>query len=106
VATFVSYVKRGQLVADTALASGQFTTAMLAMAYQCGLLNTPMAQQANVLMAQPNLAQAQLEARIADLSQRLAVVGNAPTLLEQQHGQAIDDHDWVLRFNNYTTSQA
>jgi hypothetical protein len=38
---------------------------------------------------------------ILPASTRVVLVGNGPALLAEEHGEAIDGHDFVVRFNNY-----
>lgn len=40
---------------------------------------------------------------VQDPATRICVVGNAPNLAGQKHGALIDDHDLVIRFNNFRT---
>jgi hypothetical protein len=56
------------------------------------------------LYKQLNLGIGRLTDAVADKTRTVAIVGNSPSELSLNQGQIIDDHDIVVRFNRFITS--
>lgn len=108
----VILLEAGHMTQATALAAQAYeATPGLLTSYRYPALTLALSQMRPDLVAHlvPELEALEAFSKQGDLfgdmvrasAGSIAVVGNSPALLEQENGAEIDDHDIVIRFNNY-----